>query len=220
MKVLCLHGRRQSGSTLARKLFDNKLCDLKINSAADLVVNYGGHEFVFINGPHIAQADLPKLAKARQVACEMYSWWSSDEDEGANAIDTVLKARQRHGEFDGILGFSQGGALAASFFRSNADWKPRVGIFLSAYYFDAFPLPKLIKPDPGEQPMGGARSLHVWGEKDQVVSPAKSQSLCAWMKGDSMPVLGGHAAPQPPWAREVLLKWLIAEPPLVAQTRL
>ena len=213
MKILCLHGRRQSGVTLAKKLFDSSVCQLeKSKGKRDLIVKCGGHEFIFIDGPHVAKADLPKLARARHVACDMYSWWSDEEDDGTKAIGAIHEAKETHGDIEGLLGFSQGGALAASFCRSSSSWQPKFSVFLSAYYFDGFPLPTLLKPTQDDLPSGNIRSIHVWGEKDQVVIPAKSRKLCDWMKGESITIHGGHAAPSPPWTSEVLMKWLVDTP--------
>ena len=208
MRILCLHGRRQSGVTLAKKLFDGSLCELEQKANQTSLIRLTGYDFVFIDGPYVATADLPKLAKARQVSCDMFSWWGDSSDDGSRALEAIDRAQTSLGAFDAVLGFSQGGALAASLCRNSSKMQPVAAIFLSAYYFDGFPLPVLIKPRAGEPVMEGIHSLHVWGEKDQVVSPNKSKELCEWMKGDAFPIQGGHAAPPPPWAENVLVKWL------------
>jgi len=210
MRILCLHGRRQSASTFAKKIFSDAACDAGKISRKYTGIQAGGHEFVFIDGPYVAQADLPKTAKARQVPCQMYSWWeqANADDGGDAALQKIRDAIEEFGSFDGVLGFSQGGALAASLCRKSSFWHPQVAVFMSAYYFDAFPLPSLIRPIKDETPYEGISSLHVWGEKDQVVPGAKSKLLSEWLRGDAAPFVGGHAAPSPPWADTVLVNWL------------
>ena len=56
--------------------------------------------------------------------------------------------------------------------------------------------------------MNGIKSLHVWGEKDQVVPGAKSKLLYEWLKGDCRSFASGHAAPPVPWAETSLVDWI------------
>jgi len=79
---------------------------------------------------------------------------------------------------------------------------------VSSYYFDAFPLPKLIQPEAIEIPFQSIRSLHIYGNKDQVINKSKSQELCKWMGGESVSLDSGHSTPPSEWCQTALLDWI------------
>ena len=213
MKILCLHGVRQSASIFAKKLFGNSFANSCTRSDSEsFILEKHGFEFVFINGPYVIAPDLPKTAQPRQFACEMFSWWERKNDNGSAALKLLEKALEtHHHKIEGVLGFSQGGALAAALCRSNSFWNPSIAIFISAYYVNPpFLLPELISPGLNEVPSSKISSLHIWGDSDQIVPGSKSQVLCNWMKGDfSVIAHGGHAVPTEMFLEKTVFPWLI-----------
>jgi len=109
------------------------------------------------------------------------------------------------GDFDGLVGFSQGGALAAHVVRQGLV-TPRFCVFFSSYaglkpspHTSSSTLPWLITTS----------SLHVWGSNDQVVRPAFSRALCESMRGSAHCIDDtGHAIPPSPFAETVVADWL------------
>ena len=177
----------------------------------------GDHTLVFPDGPLRSLPKLPPNSKALPNACALFSWWE-DEQEVRAAVERVKQvveaAAERGQPFDGVLGFSQGGALAAVLCRSATPlpaWRPRFAVMLSAYTAT----PKLdgttlnFAADPSFR--SDVASLHAWGRLDQVVRPQLSLDLCTAMRGDCRPQeTGGHAAPPPPFGDQVLRPWLDA----------
>ena len=176
------------------------------------MLRVGRHELVFPDGPIHAAAQLPGASRALPNACtSMFSWWGDDLDV-ALALESVARTVRAVGGCDAVLGFSQGGALAAYVCRATTPplvggWRPRAAVLLNAYAVAA-------KQDAGAPPPAYAphvASLHAWGRLDQVVRPALSEKLCADMRGGASPLeTGGHAVPPPPFGDNVLVPWLHA----------
>lgn len=220
--VLCLHGRRQCGLTFAKKLFPNceHICEANVT-----VVPFPEINFIFPNAPFTSSADLPKGFKLKDPSSprcppSLFSWWGeSPTDDGSNSLQslaTLIDTRQ----FVGVIGFSQGGALAASLCRSSMTSgfasPPQFAIFLSAYYpilDDAaagpFTLPTRLRHELGvEFNQSIPRTLHCFSDRDQVVHSNKSQALLEWTKttGERIVLEGGHAVPA--IGETVLMPWI------------
>ncbi|XP_061659947.1 esterase OVCA2 [Syngnathoides biaculeatus] len=111
LRVLCLHGYRQNGASFREKTGAlRKLLKKKVN-------------FVYVDAPHLLEGAQGSGGEEP----ERRGWWFSDpgartfsaqqrceESSGLDeSVAAVLQAVRRDGPFDGILGFSQGAALAA-----------------------------------------------------------------------------------------------------------
>ena len=234
MRLLCLHGRWQTGGVLAGKLFPStgpggaaKAALVGTATTCSLVgvgvhgwpeVRVGGHELVFPNGPLKSTPQLKPGARAVPNACVLYSWWEQEVDV-AKALESVAEYVNKLGpsSCDGVLGFSQGGALAAYLCRTPSPlkplgvvWRPKVAVLLNAYTAAVRgELPNSTSPSYVHD---GLSSLHVWGRNDQVVSPVLSQTLCTAMHGEShiLEHGAGHSVPPPPFGTSVLVPWLDA----------
>lgn len=108
LKVLCLHGYRQTSTTFYEKLgafrkMVGKKCDMK-----------------FVNAPHLVPPNDD------DNGAEQRGWWFSqphgyfkstdvsDCDKGfEESLQVIKTAIEEEGPFDGIMGFSQGAALVA-----------------------------------------------------------------------------------------------------------
>lgn len=106
LRILCMHGFRTSGSILAQQV--------ALANWAPLIGDIA--ELVFIDAPWPAQG--PSDVE-RKFAGPYFEWYQSNEDyteisgldEAASYFSDYLSL---HGPFDGLLGFSQGGVLAAA----------------------------------------------------------------------------------------------------------
>lgn len=206
--MLCFHGRRQSASTFASKLFGRPCAATQ----SEVVVSSSGIEFVFVNGTHVADTGLLKHVRARGAQCELYSWYCGGQDL-SETLESVHNLYQKWAP-DGLLGFSEGGALIAAMCREDNDLlhKPAVAVILSGYF-----------PQKYHGPMEDAKihpflraSLHVFGERDQLVAPRKSRACAEYMGGETHSIPGvGHAIPPAPFAEEVICRWILENDPSV-----
>lgn len=125
------------------------------------------------------------------------------------ALGTVAQALSKLGPFDGILGFSQGAALAALVCALGQAGDPR------------FPLPRFIILVSGFCPRGlglkeailqgplSVPSLHVFGDTDRVIPAQESMQLCSRFAGAiALTHSGGHFIPAAAPQRQAYLQFL------------
>lgn len=148
-------------------------------------------------------------------------WWFSEEEADVfsaleestvcrglqEALETVARALDTLGPFDGLLGFSQGAALAAYVCALGQAGDPR------------FPLPRFIILVSGFCPRGlkepilqspmSLPSLHVFGDTDRVISSQESMQLASRFLGAvTLTHSGGHFIPAAASQRQAYLKFL------------
>uniref|UniRef100_A0ABK0LFP2 Esterase OVCA2 n=1 Tax=Rattus norvegicus TaxID=10116 RepID=A0ABK0LFP2_RAT len=150
-------------------------------------------------------------------------WWFSEEEADVfsaleeptvcrgleAALETVAQALDKLGPFDGLLGFSQGAALAAFVCALGQAGDPR------------FPLPRFIILVSGFCPRGldhkepilqspiSLPSLHVFGDTDRVIPSQESMQLASRFLGAvTLTHSGGHFIPAAASHRQAYLKFL------------
>lgn len=150
-------------------------------------------------------------------------WWFSEEEADVfsaleeptvcrgleAALETVAQALDTLGPFDGLLGFSQGAALAAFVCALGQAGDPR------------FPLPRFIILVSGFCPRGlglkepilqspmSLPSLHVFGDTDRVIPSQESMQLASRFLGAvTLTHSGGHFIPAAASQRQAYLKFL------------
>lgn len=112
LRILCLHGWRTSAQFMKYQLVQSGFC----KEFEDLA------EFVCINGTHETMS--PTEANVAKIVGNgpYYQWWRFNEKqtpivyEGLNeSLDYIsnMLSQDDNGGFDGLLGFSQGGAMAS-----------------------------------------------------------------------------------------------------------
>lgn len=154
---------------------------------------------------------------------QLRGWWFSEQETDdffalreptvcrglEEALGTVAQALNTLGPFDGLLGFSQGAALAACVCALGQAGDPR------------FPLPRFIILVSGFCPRGlGLResmlqgpfslpSLHVFGDTDRVIPCQESMQLASRFTGSiTLTHSGGHFIPAAAPQRQAYLKFL------------
>ena len=136
-------------------------------------------------------------------------------------LDTSLEAlaaQWKTGEYDGILGFSQGAVMAAVLCAKlcsepEAYRRPGCIVLISGF---ANPSPVDLSYYPPKTPLA-VRSLHIWGEADTHIPPAASAALAERFVD---PVTHTHPAhhfiPQKPQDCKVFLEFLQSIPAAAA----
>jgi len=131
LRVLCLHGFRTSGRILKMQMRDvMKTCPFV--------------DFVFVDGPHEAKGEAHEIVRRiwNPKEYKYYEWWDRDEETKEyvgveRSIKYLSSVFEERGPFDGILGFSQGGAFAATLcaMRNDLSWlsSVRFGLLFSAF---------------------------------------------------------------------------------------
>lgn len=163
LKILCLHGSKQCA-----EIFSQRIEPL-------VKASRGFADFVFVDGP----VELP-LEPGQTVP--MRSWWKDSSEPAMKSIDDAIEQAADGVVFDGVLGFSQGAALAA-FMAARLNDSPhdaavrrpctsalRFVITAGGYAITEVSVlgAKTRLPVP---------SLHMAGEKDDCVPPQESEKL-------------------------------------------
>ncbi|TEA28464.1 hypothetical protein DBR06_SOUSAS2010088 [Sousa chinensis] len=216
LRVLCLAGFRQS-----ERGFREKTGALRkaLRGRAELVCLSGPHPVADAAGPEGAGPDPGPCPPEEQPR----GWWFSKQEADVfsaleeptvcrgleEALGTVAQALSKLGPFDGILGFSQGAALAALVCALGQAGDPR------------FPLPRFIILVSGFCPRGlglkeailqgplSVPSLHVFGDTDRVIPAQESMQLCSRFAGAiALTHSGGHFIPAAAPQRQAYLQFL------------
>ncbi|SCU88005.1 LADA_0E07580g1_1 [Lachancea dasiensis] len=214
-KLLFLHGFLQNGKVFSEKSSGIRKLLKKANIQCD-----------YLDGPTTLQkTDLPfelddEKWEATTQAQLNKSWFyhsevSKDLDI-SNAIQSVCDYIRVNGPYDGIVGFSQGAAIATIVANRITELIPehppfKVGLIFSGYSF--------TEPDPrhegqlriaekfqtsfAPQAASPTKMLFVWGAADQAVPATRSKYLYnLYVNREDSPVLakyyehpGGHMVP-------------------------
>ncbi|AAS51302.1 ACR076Cp [Eremothecium gossypii ATCC 10895] len=188
-RLLFLHGFLQNGRVFSEK-----------SSGLRKLLKKAGVQCDYIDGPvELQPADLPFSVEAERwsatVDAGMNRAWFHHTDVSADlnvadALETVAAHIRAHGPYDGVVGFSQGAALAAILTNRLCDLVPghpplKVGLFVSGYSFtEPDPVaPQALRiaarhqqafaPPPGQP----TQVLFLYGAADAAVPAARSKYL-------------------------------------------
>jgi len=208
-KILCLHGYRQNDVSFREKTGAFRKC----------VDKYC--EFTFICAPH------PVLPMGHEdINQDGRGWWFSrdndyfkandatDCDKGFDAsMELIEKTFEEHGPFDGIMGFSQGAALASllCLMRERGELKPVVD-FKFAIMVASFKSlsTKHAKWYSGEEVKKVTiPTMHVLGSDDKVIRKGVTEQLFS-LFGNLTKLYhpGGHYVAARPMQKKGYLKFL------------
>ena len=134
------------------------------------------------------------------------AWWDEENDDTdgeSAAVDFVASHVRAKGPgfYDGVLGFSQGAALAALLCAA-VPTDAGGSLFRFAMLYGGY-------PPRGLAGAMGVPSLHVWGKVDRQVDPRRSEELARMFVKPAVHVHeGGHFIPTSPDEREVYRAFL------------
>ncbi|XP_012787368.2 esterase OVCA2 [Sorex araneus] len=211
LRVLCLAGFRQSERGFREK------------TGALRKALRGRAELVCLSGPHPVREAAGPSSEPCPPEEQPRGWWFSEADADVftaleepaacrgldAALATVARALQQLGPFDGLLGFSQGAALAALVCALGQAGDAR------------FPVPRFLILVSGFCPRGrdfkepilqaplALPSLHVFGDTDRVIPSQESMQLANLFPGAvTLTHTGGHFIPAAAPQRQAYLKFL------------
>ncbi|XP_068187666.1 esterase OVCA2 [Antennarius striatus] len=202
LRILCVHGYRQSGSSFREKTGAlRKLLKKQV-------------DLVYLNAPHsVQQPNEEALEKENDSGpggdMDSRGWWFSDVqarsfnaqqhcekslglDESVTVVRDALKAQ---GPFDGILGFSQGGAFVAMLCslqeqKLEPEFNFRFAILIAGFR-SACEEHMAFYNAPLQIP-----SLHVFGLEDRVIPDNMSRELLpSFQDPEVLTHPGGHFVP-------------------------
>ncbi|EKF33365.1 hypothetical protein MOQ_002764 [Trypanosoma cruzi marinkellei] len=196
VRVLCLHGKRQTGEIFEHQL--NKLCRFLSGVA----------ELEFVDAPCVLTGDmLMGDAVATRSWCEPEN--GGTRDSYAAGDDFVRRCMTSGGSpYDLLLGFSQGALLAARYVMlQKMNGEREYGPPVKAVIMAASPDPRRVFPEfvasylhhmPHHDIsrtgfLGAVPSLHIVGEKDAIVDPAESCSFAEACRPHSELLFHAHA---------------------------
>ncbi|XP_068238056.1 esterase OVCA2 [Palaemon carinicauda] len=203
LRVLCLHGYRQTGDSFREKTGAfRKLLKKSV-------------EFVFMTSPLV----VPPFEENEKEDGGS-GWWFSQPNDYFRAQDesdcikgfeeslaAVDKQFQENGPFDGILGFSQGAAMLGLICglqqQGKLSYSFKFAIFISAFKSRSVPHQYLY----GEKIT--IPTLHVFGETDQVIQkPMSEEFLECFHDPQVLMHPGGHFIPTTAAQKAAYLKFV------------
>ncbi|KAI0856788.1 serine hydrolase FSH [Xylaria cubensis] len=190
MRFLCLHGR---GTTA--KIFEMQTARIRQALGRD-------HQFVFANGNVPTEPD----AGAAAISDEYFGYVGNTISEYEDLYHDLLDIIDDQGPFDGLMGFSEGGAVAAWMLIENSKYPLTFGHLKCAIFFSAaVPFdPDVVRTrivklvDPAiEGEMIKVPTAHIWsGENDINARAAMSlTSLCDAKLRETFLHSLGHSVP-------------------------
>ncbi|XP_062519324.1 esterase OVCA2-like [Corticium candelabrum] len=200
LRILCLHGYRQSEA-----IFREKTGSLR-KGLRKLV------DPVYITAPN--------RVKSESEGEPHYGWWFSSPDDSFDASETsdvdngldksltlIRDTLRAEGPFDGLLGFSQGGACASiiSALRENepSEFDFKFVILVSAFVSRCTKHLKYYKSRIQ------CPSLHVFGSSDRVIPREWSESLVSqYEQSVVLCHAGGHYVPATASERQTYCEFL------------
>ncbi|ODV58701.1 alpha/beta hydrolase [Ascoidea rubescens DSM 1968] len=172
-RILCLHGFAQTGKIFAEK-----------SSGIRKLLKKKNYETIYIDAPIKLKINELPFTPTTIPEDENFgfAWYRLNEGKIEDSINLINKTFQEKGPFDGIIGFSQGAALAfvfANLFHSKFPSLKFIMMFSSYSFYDDDYLSKLdpnLYRDLYLQKLG-LRSMHIYGKNDNVIKSQLSIKL-------------------------------------------
>ncbi|CAL1527312.1 unnamed protein product [Lymnaea stagnalis] len=207
LRILCIHGYRQNAHTFKDKT----------GAFRKLLKNHA--EIVYITAPHkVPPGNLGSAAWTGQPVsdnppdekAEERGWWFSREDDYfksteysdvskgfQTSVDQIVEFLEdsKDGNFDGILGFSQGACLVSMLCRMQQNGQKNWFKFavLIAGFKSRSSNHEIYYPKDVCIPIP---TLHVYGDGDQIVSAEMSEELLQYFEDPKcLTHPGGHFVP-------------------------
>jgi uncharacterized protein (DUF924 family)/Ran GTPase-activating protein (RanGAP) involved in mRNA processing and transport len=198
LKILVLHSFRQSGARLASRL---RKLEAAVGDIAELVFVDAPHPYTPDDNERAMLADdfgaVPDFAHQR-------CWWHADDTQQVyTGWEESMRVLDAHLPADGVLGFSQGGAVAGLFAALRTD-KLRFAVCISGFPSRAEAHRMLTVPSGIDLP-----SLHVYGEQDVLMNRERTLQLAGcFVEPQLVSHPGGHFFPEM-WPTDAIRAFLL-----------
>lgn len=192
-KVLCLHGFTQNGPLFARK-----------SSAVRKALKKIGYETVFVTAPFPVEISDVSFEIQQQSLNDgnMCTWWNTNKSRPKyynfdGAFDVVRTTIESEGPFAGVMGFSQGAALAGIMCQHIHNLHPSQPRLKFGLFFCGF---KVMVPEHRHfysHPIS-VPTMHILGSLDTIVPEKRAMALYDACEADKRVLLvhpGGHFVP-------------------------
>ena len=184
LRILVLHSFRQSGSRLRRRM---RKLHTQLEDIAELVYIDAPHAYVpDASESAVLQDDFGAVPDYRHQRC----WWNADDAGAYIGCEDSLRFLAEHLPVDGLLGFSQGAAMAGLVAASQAS-QLRFAICISGFPARSEAHGAWMAPGTIRLP-----SLHIFGAQDVLVDVDRTEALArCFVEGRIVSHTGGHFFP-------------------------
>ena len=225
MRIICLHGSRQSAQIFQKRL---KTLLKKVKSIAQLHFIDAPHDDVCIKRfkRMMQHQTFDAVSNAAAAAGSSLCWWlpgavtgephpewAAQWDASYALLNKTMADAAAAGEpFDGVLGFSNGAAAAAMLLSHQAEGIPPLRFALLA---GGYAPAQLLGREPLDIPC-----LQLQGATDEFISPEQAQELELLFTGAQIHRHEqGHCVPQRSVDTAVIIDFLRAQMPAVPHWR-
>nr|XP_054766854.1 esterase OVCA2-like [Lytechinus pictus] len=204
LKILCIHGYRQTGKTFREKTGSLRKA-LKKHA-----------EFVYIDAPNLIKSTSDEGAATN----EERGWWFSDNEGGFRAaqktdvnpgynesVETIAQALKEQGPFDGVLAFSQGAAMLTLIcgLKQQGDTRFPFNFAILVAGFRSLS----SGHDHCFKEKITCPTLHVFGDTDQVIPKESSEAMLQYFTDPvTLQHTGGHYVPATSAEKKVYIPFL------------
>ncbi|KAL6771888.1 hypothetical protein ACKKBG_A28170 [Auxenochlorella protothecoides x Auxenochlorella symbiontica] len=197
LRVLAFHSFRTSS-----RIFQEQMQRVGLDKELEDLI-----EVTYINAPNRASGPIPEDV-APFFKGPYYEWWNVSQDKSGKwviddwepAMKEAAAAMREHGPFDGVMGFSQGGAMASLV----------VALQRSGERFQEFPRLKFILAFAGIKlrmkdleylygSLHDVESCHIVGDRDPIknmtnhlIESFDNPIVINHTRGHVVPQLAGH----------------------------
>ena len=189
LKILCVHGYRQSGQVFRQRT----------GALRKSLKKYA--EFTFVTAPN-------QIKSQDSQEDEQYGWWFSTEEKSYDAHDytdscvglegslqIMADSLKNEGPFDGVLAFSQGASLLGIICALKEKGDERFDNFNFAIFVSGYKSRQSMHQKYYEEKVT-LPTLHVMGETDKVIEKEMSVELSELYKNKTvLEHRGGHFVP-------------------------
>jgi len=212
LRLLCIHGYRQSAKTSREKL----------GSFRKLVGKVA--ELDFITAPHQIPSDNPEEQ-------DQFGWWFSQSSKSFDAheetdcdlgfqqsvdliTETLRKADQSGSPYDGIFSFSQGASLAAYYcllqHLGKLDVNFKFCILVAGFVSRTLSHKEQFSGLVDNDNKISLPTLHVFGQTDRVIEGEMSEELQTYFSSvETLRHSGGHFVPATGEDKKVFVNFLV-----------
>ncbi|KAK9468357.1 serine hydrolase FSH [Lipomyces arxii] len=210
-KVLFLHGYTQSGTLFSKKSAALRKALIKLGFSAHYPTAP-----IKLSVPDSADPEERAEIQGQGIDEDSFGWWVLDNEKqdyvGLDKTFAYLADYVRtEGPFVGVVGFSQGAALAGMLCSQLSTLVPETPALKFAVLYSGFKS-KLPQHQYMYTPRLTTPTLHVLGSVDTVVSEERSRWLIDACADDSRTVFthpGGHFVPSSKDALTVVCNWVV-----------